>query len=148
MQIFKKKLISEQLYTQRHNIVYNVIRWHICKNYDIPVQENLWENEPKAITENIKVPLTFDLMIPSGVNIENKALRPDNHTNRCKKKREEGNANWGVNTGDFGLNDAEIKKMTKYQDLKHEVKRSLKLKNAKVVPAMMKNLMEWWRRTS
>ena len=30
--------------------------------------------------------------------------------------------------------------MTKYQDLKHEVKRSWKLKNAKVVPVMM-NLM-------
>ena len=31
--------------------------------------------------------------------------------------------------------------MTKYQDLKHEVKRSWKLKNAKVVPVMTKNLM-------
>ena len=32
--------------------------------------------------------------------------------------------------------------MTKYQDLKHEVKRSWKLKNAKVVPVMTKNLIE------
>ena len=32
--------------------------------------------------------------------------------------------------------------MTKYQDLKHEVKRSWKLKNAKVVPVIMKNLTE------
>ena len=32
--------------------------------------------------------------------------------------------------------------MTKYQDLKHEVKRSWKLKNDKVVPVMMKNLTE------
>ena len=32
--------------------------------------------------------------------------------------------------------------MTEYQGLKHEVKRSWKLKNAKVVPVMMKNLME------
>ena len=31
--------------------------------------------------------------------------------------------------------------MTKHQDLKHEVKRSWKLKNAKVVPVMMKNLI-------
>ena len=31
--------------------------------------------------------------------------------------------------------------MTKYQDLKNEVKRSWNLKNAKVVPVMMKNLM-------
>ena len=32
--------------------------------------------------------------------------------------------------------------MTKSQDLKHEVKRSWKLKKAKVVPAMTKNLTE------
>ena len=31
--------------------------------------------------------------------------------------------------------------MSKYQDLKQEVKRSWKLKNAKVVPVMMKNMM-------
>ena len=30
--------------------------------------------------------------------------------------------------------------MTNYQDLKHEVKRSWKLKNTKVVPVMTKNL--------
>ena len=43
----------------------------------------------------------------------------------------------------------EIKKMTKHQDLKNEVRRSWKLKNAKVVPVivgamgmMMKNLTE------
>ena len=32
--------------------------------------------------------------------------------------------------------------MTKYQELKHEVKRSLKLKNAKVAPVMKKNHTE------
>ena len=30
------------------------------------------ENEPNEITENIEVPLTFHLMIQTGVNIENK----------------------------------------------------------------------------
>ena len=34
-----------------------------------------------------------------------------------------------------------MKKITKYQDLANEVKRSRKLKNAKVVPVMVKNLM-------
>ena len=31
--------------------------------------------------------------------------------------------------------------MTKHKDLKHEMKRSWKLKNAKVEPVIMKNLM-------
>ena len=47
----------------------------------------MWGNEPKAITENMEVPLTYELMIPSGVNIENKALRPDIIL-RCKKGEE------------------------------------------------------------
>ena len=49
---------------------------------------------------------------------------------------------------DFGLNNAEIKKMTKYQDLKNEVKISWNLNYAKIVPViigatrmMKKNLM-------
>ena len=73
----KKILMSEQLYTQRHNNVCRVIRWHICKNFNIPVPENSWKHEPKAITENKEVPLTYDLMIPSSVHIENEALQPD-----------------------------------------------------------------------
>ena len=68
--------MSEQLYT-RHNKVCEVIHWYICKNFDIPVPENSWEHERKAITENMEVPLTYDLMIPSSMNIENKALQPD-----------------------------------------------------------------------
>ena len=37
---------------------------------------------------------------------------------------------------DFGLNNAEIKKMSIYQDLKNELKRSWKLKSAKIVPVI------------
>jgi len=86
----KKKIVSEQLYT-RHNRVCEVIREHICKNFDILVAENSWENEPKAITENMEVPFTYDLMIQSSVYIVNKALRPDIILGY--KKREEGIAN-------------------------------------------------------
>ena len=91
-------------------------------------------------TENIEKTKqkTHDFMIPSGVNIENKALQPDIILQY--KKGEEGIAKWGVNTSDFRWNNAEIKNMTKYQDLKNEVKRSWKLKNAKVVPVMIKTL--------
>ena len=39
---------------------------------------------------------------------------------------------------DFGLNNAEIKKMTKYQDLKDEIKRSWKLNSVKITPGIIK----------
>jgi len=35
---------------------------------------------------------------------------------------------------DFGQNSAEIRKMTKYQDLKNEVKRIWKLKKGEIIP--------------
>ena len=34
------------------------MHWHICKNFDVPVPENLWENDQKVITENMEVPTT------------------------------------------------------------------------------------------
>ena len=38
---------------------------------------------------------------------------------------------------DFGRNNAEIKKMTKYQDLKNEVKRTWKLNRSEIVPVII-----------
>ena len=72
-----KKLFSKQLYTQRHNKVCKVVNWQICKNFNIPVAENLWKHKPRTIIEKKDVMLAYNLMIPSSVNIENKALRQD-----------------------------------------------------------------------
>ena len=41
-----------------------------AKNYNIPVVENSWKHKPKGIIENKNIALTYDLMIPSSVNIE------------------------------------------------------------------------------
>ena len=68
------KLISEQLYTQRHNKVCGVIHRHMSRNFNIPVPQNSWKHEPKSIIENKDIILTYDLMIPSSMNTENKAL--------------------------------------------------------------------------
>ena len=68
-----KKLVSD-LHTQRNNRVCRVIHWHICKHLNIPVPENSWKHESKVITENKEVMFTYDLMIPTIINKENKAL--------------------------------------------------------------------------
>ena len=64
----------------------------------------------------------YDLMIPSSVNTENKAMRPDIRLG-YKKEKKALLIEVSV-TSDFTINDVEITKMTKYQDLKNEVKRS------------------------
>ena len=38
---------------------------------------------------------------------------------------------------DFGINDTENRKMTKYQDLKNEVKKMWKLKKTEIVPVIV-----------
>ena len=65
--------------------------------------------------------LTRDKMIRSSVDIANKALLLDI---MLKHKKEKMALLIEVSfPNDFGRNDAEIRKMIKYQDLKNEVKR-------------------------
>ena len=69
------------------------------------------------------------------MNIENGALRPD-RVLRYKKEMKALLIEVSV-PSDFGLNNAEINKVTKYQDLKNEVKRSWKLKSTKIIPVVI-----------
>ena len=71
-----KKRMSEQLDTQRHNKVCQIIRY-ICKNLNIPVPESPRKHELNAIIENKDVMLMYESMIPSSVNMENRAMYPD-----------------------------------------------------------------------
>jgi len=67
-------------------------------------------------------------MISWSVNKENKALQPA-IVHRYKKEKKALLIEVSV-LSDFGLNNTEIKKMTKYQDLNNEMKRSWKMKSA------------------
>ena len=69
--------MSEQLYTERHDSICRVIHWHIHKHFNIPVPEQSWKHKPEPILENEQIMLTCEKMIPSSVDIANKALRPD-----------------------------------------------------------------------
>jgi len=80
--------------------------------------------------------LTHDKMISSSVDIANKALRPD----IMLKHNDENSAlliKFSV-PNDFRQQDTEIRKMTKYQDLKNEVKWSWKLKKAEIIPVIVR----------
>ena len=101
------------------------------RNFNIPVPQNLWKHKPKATTENKDIMLTYNLMILSSVSIKKKALRPDIVLRYKKEKK--ALLNEVSIPSDFGLNKIEIKKMTNYQDLKNEVKRSWKRKRTGIV---------------
>ena len=80
--------------------------------------------------------LTHGEMIPSRVDIANEALCPDIV---LKHKKEKSALFIEVSVpNDFGLNATEIRKMSKYQDLKNEVKRTWKLKKVEIVPVIVR----------
>ena len=91
--------------------------------------------------------LTYDLMIPLSVKMENKARKQ-----RYKKEKAALLIEVLV-PRDFGLNNAEIKKIIKYPDLIIDVKRTWKLKSAVIVPVivvtigMMKKNVTWILKT-
>jgi len=74
-------------------------------------------------------------MIPSSVDIANKASCPDM---LLKHKKEKSALLIEVSVpNDFGLDAAEIRNMTKYQDLKNDVKRIWKLKKAEIISVII-----------
>ena len=74
-------------------------------------------------------------MILSSVDIANKALHLDIV---FEHKKEMPALLIKVSVpNDFGLSATKIRKMTKYQDLKNEVKRTWKLKKAEIIPVIV-----------
>ena len=71
----------------------------------------------------------------SSVKIENKASQLDIIL-RNKKEKTALLIETSV-PSDFGLNNAEIKKMTKYQNLKNEIKRSWKMRSVEISPVII-----------
>ena len=72
------KNMSEQLYTRRHNRVCKVSTGTSAKTLIFQFQKICGKMNQKQSLKTLKyLPLTYNLMISSGVNIENKALRPD-----------------------------------------------------------------------
>ena len=126
--------MSEQLYTVRHDSVCRVIYWHLCKHFNIPVPEQSWKHKPELILKNEQIMLMYDNMIPSSVDIANKASRPNMV---LKHKKEQSALVIEVSApNNVGLTATEIRKMTKYQDLKNEINRTWKLKKAEIVPGI------------
>ena len=129
-----KELLSDGLYTKRHNRVCKYLHWKICKEKDIQVKE-IWNHEPQPVTSNGDTTVFYDHIIRPGRYIENKAIKPDiviwDKTNRTAKIIDVCVPN------DFGLNRAEREKVTKYQHLKNDLRETWNLKEAEVIPVVV-----------
>ena len=129
-----KILLADGHYTKRHNKVCKYLHWKICHHLNIPTKE-IWNHEPKAVVTNNNVTVFYDTPIKAGRYIDNSALKPDiviwDKTNKSAKIIEVSVPN------DFGLNRAEREKVTKYQDLKHDLKDTWELKDIEIIPVII-----------
>ena len=116
-----------------------VIHWHICKHFNIPVPEQLWK-QPKSDPWRwtFRAHAWQDDTINCGNCKQSIASRHSAQTQNEKVSI----VDRGFGSRDVGINAAEIRKITKYWDLKNEVKRTWKLKKGEIIPVIV-GATEW-----
>ena len=127
-------LLADGHYTTRHDKICKYLHWKACK--ELGIEENkIWEHDPKPITANRNVTIFYDKIIPAGRYIENRAIKPDiviwNKQQKTAKIIDVTVPN------DYGLNRAEREKLTKYEDLKNELRRTWALNEIEVIPIVV-----------
>ena len=95
----------------------------------------MWEHEPKPITPSEKVTIFYDTIIPAGSFIEGKAVRPDIVI--WNKEEQTAKIIEVTVPTDFGISAAETRKISKYQDLRSDLKKTWKLKDAEIIPVVI-----------
>ena len=135
-------------YTKRHNKVCRYLHWKICKEVNIKVNDKVWEHEPQPITANDNYTIFYDKEIRPGRYIEGGAIKPDIVI--WNKKEKTAKIIDVAVPNDFGINRAEREKITKYQELKNDLRTTWSLKDICIIPIVIgatglvkKNLKEY-----
>ena len=129
-----KILMADGHYTKRHNKVCKYLHWTILNSKNIPTQK-VWLHEPEPVTANDEVTVYYDKIIPTGRFIESGAVKPDIVV-WDRKERSAIIIDVSV-PSDFGINRAELEKVTKYQDLKNALRESWDLKEIDAIPVIV-----------
>ena len=127
------KKIAQTDYKIQHNTVVKMIHWNICKNYHITTTNNWWEHIVDKVVENENVKILWDFRIQTDKILAHNT--PDLTVIEKKKV-------WLIDIaipGDSRVEEKELEKITRYQDLKIEVQR-LWRKPAVVVPVVIGTL--------
>jgi len=129
-----KTLLGDGHYTRRHNKVCRYLHWKICREKEIETKE-VWNHEPQDVVANETTTIFYDKEIKAGRYVENGAVKPDiviwDKENKSAKIIEVSVPN------DFGLNRAEREKVTKYQDLKNDLRDTWDLNTIEIIPVIV-----------
>ena len=138
--------LAQGEYKARHDKVATVIHWRLCKKYGIDVHRDWYKHEIQPVIENDKVKILWDMCVQTDKVIQ--ARRPDIVV-VDKLKKQVSIIDIAV-PADKNVAEKEKEKITKYQDLKMEVKRLWKQKRVRVIPVVVgalgsipKGLQHW-----
>jgi hypothetical protein len=122
--------IAQTDYKERHNKVASMLHWNLCKKYNIPAADKWWEHKVEKVLQQDDVKILWDFKIQTDKHLAHNI--PD--ITVVEKKQV-----WLIDVaipGDSRIQQKEVEKITKYQDLKIEVER-LWQKKAAVVPVVI-----------
>ena len=122
--------IAQTDYKERHNKVASMLHWNLCKKYHLPASDKWWEHNVEKVLQNEEVKILWDFKIQTDKHLAHNI--PD--ITVVEKKQV-----WLIDVaipGDSRIDQKEVEKITKYQDLKIEVER-LWEKKATVVPVVI-----------
>ena len=113
-----------------------MLHWNLCKKYHLSAFEKWWEHKGEKVLQNEEVKILWDLKIQTDKHLAHNI--PD--ITVVEKKQV-----WLIDVaipGDSRINQKEVEKITKYQDLKVEVERLWENK-ATVVPVVIGALEQY-----
>ena len=129
-----KILLADGHYTARHNRVCSYLHWKICGEYGIQTKQ-VWEHEPAPITATEQVSIFYDKPIVLGRYVEGGAIKPDIVV--WDKVKKVAKVIEVTCPSDYGLNTAERKKISKYQDLKNDLRTTWELDDIEILPVVV-----------
>ena len=122
--------IAQTDYKERHDKVARMLYWNLCKNYNLPAEDQWWQHYPDKIIENEQAKILWGFKIQTDGQIAHNI--PDITVIEPKQV-------WLIDVaipGGTRIEDKTLEKITKYQDLRIEVQRLME-KKATVVPVII-----------
>ena len=122
--------ITQTVYKERHDKVASMLHWNLCRKYNLPTADKWWEHKVDKVLQKEDVKILWDFKIQTDKHLAHN--KPD--ITVIEKKRV-----WIIDVtipGDGRIEEKELEKVSKCQDLMTEIER-LWEKQATVVPVVI-----------
>ena len=109
--------IAQTDYKERHDKVASMLHWNLCRKYNLPTADKWWEHKVDKVLQKENVKILWDFKIQTDKHLAHNI--PDNTV--VEKKRV-----WIIDVaipGGSRIEEKELEKISKYQDLKIEIER-------------------------